>query len=641
MALVKLAPLPGVVKPGTLYGALGRWYHTFMARWHEGVMQAIKGWQPESLAGGATMFGSETMKDDGGVLSGTTWMSDLPDAHTPISMFVASAVDDAFYIGSESSFLGVTLRLVAPTHAAGHWVLAYEYWDGNSWEDLAPLDLSDELTVQGWSAITWVDPGDWAETTVGGVERFWIRIRVTTVVTPVTLGVNRLRIGAYVALGEVVRGTHSWSTAGGAVRLALGTPTSVYVLSAGVLEDVTPSGFTAGAEDASTTAGAFGAGAFGVGPFGLGDDSVETIVEAQTWQFDNYGEDLLAVAYSDGKLYTYDTSSPGDMTAVTNAPTGNEGVVVTEEGYVLLLGAGDNGRLIKWPDIDDITDWTPGASDTAGDIALPSRGQILAGERTQGETLVWTDADVWSIRYIGGEFIYKPSQVGTDGALSRRAMVVDDREAFWMGRRGFYVYDGYTRPLPSDVSDYVFGDLNVQQASKIWTETRAEFGEITWHYPSATSLECNRSVTYNRRGRFWLVNEIARTAGEDRGPWAYPMAYGADGLLYRHEVGDSYLVDGAEVTPYAEQGPVEIGSGDEVMEITGIIPDEESRGDLSLTLFTSYYPTATEVENGPYTPANPTSVRLNGRWARLKVTQVSPDWRLGTVRLDVQLDGER
>jgi hypothetical protein len=443
-------------------------------------------------------------------------------------------------------------------------------------------------------------------------------------------------------VNEPVRGMHAWRRNSGSPLLALGTPTKLYVFGTTTLADETPVGFTTGDADASQTSGAFGTGAFGAGPFGVGDEAEDTLTEANWWQFDNYHEDLLAWAYSDRKIYLYDTSA-GTCAALTNAPTNCAGVVVTPENFVVALGPSGVPRRIKGADVDDPTVWTDEVDNFAFELDIKSRGRIVAGRATSRETLIWTDVDVHALRYVGGEFVYGAQQVGTASLISGRAMGVFDDKAVWMGDGSFYLYDGEVKPIPSEVADYVFSDLNRTQASKIHAVVLSKFQTVVWFYPSATSTECDRYVALNWIGGWMEIGQLNRTAGVDSGIYSYPIMADSGGSVYRHEVaGAGYLdEDGDALTPYAESGPTELGNGDVVMDILGYIPDEKSLGDVDLTLFTSYYPTEAETENGPYSAANPTSLRLNGRQVRLKITQVRPGWRFGTARLDLQPGGLR
>jgi len=467
--------------------------------------------------------------------------------------------------------------------------------------------------------------------------------------------------GSQVDHGERVSGTHSWRDNDGNACLAFGGPAKIQVIRTGSLTDVTPtSGFTSGQADSTLTTGQYGAGLYGRGLYGRGDETVDnSLVLAQSYQMDNYGEDLVFVAKSDGKIYYVDIDGNGGEPAAAavispsagTVPTSNTGVVVTPENFLLALGAGGDGRKIQWPDQDDETDWAATASNQAGDLFLPGRGTILAGRRAQNETLIWTETDLFSIRFIGGNFVYTAVPVGAVGAISSRCMAVVGSVAYWMGPRGFYLYDGYTKAIPSPVADYVFRDMNRNQRTKIWAEVRSEFGEVTWHYPSGGSTECDRSVTFNYEEGFWYNNTVARTAGEDAGALGGPVAFDADGLLYRHEVGNSY----GGATPEATSGPIELGGGDRVMHIQSLIPDEQTLGDVDLYLLTAFYPSSgvkntpanadasdgQEVENGPYTPSNPTDVRLVARQIRLKVVQDVAGWRIGTIRADIEAGGRR
>jgi hypothetical protein len=364
--------------------------------------------------------------------------------------------------------------------------------------------------------------------------------------------------GGQVFGGERISGTHSWRENTGIPLLAWGGPTEIKVMRGGAIYDVTPAGFTGGSGDAAITSGNYGTGLYGANLYGVGDTAIETLQEAQSFQMDNYGEDLFFVAASDGKLWFVDQDgSAGDpATAVEitpstgSVPTSNVGVVITPERFVMLLGAGGDGRAIQWPDQDDYTDWLASATNQAGDIQLPGKGIIMAGRRAQAETLIWTSLEIFSLRYIGGNFIYQAVPVGDQGAISRRSMAIVGSVAYWMGPRGFYIYNGYTQAIDSPLADYVFTNLNVNQVSKIWAETRKEFGEITWHYPAGDDTECSRSVTYNYNDGFWYNNTVNRVAGEDTGAFDYPMAFDSAGRLWRHETGSfyGYEEDGWEST---------------------------------------------------------------------------------------------
>ena len=449
---------------------------------------------------------------------------------------------------------------------------------------------------------------------------------------------------ADVNVGNPVRGAHVWRRDLRTPQVALGTATKLYHFEEGVLTDITPVSFTTGGVDATQTSGAFGQGAYGAGAYGVGDASVDTLVEANSWQMDNYGEDLVAVALSDGQLLYWDRSvgvgTPA--AALSNAPTSNLGVVVTPEKFVVALGADGDPKNVAWADQDDPTIWTAANTNQAGDLDLAMEGQIMGGQRTRSETLIWTDTALYAMRFIGGVLVYTIPEVGKGGAASRMAWQVVDSKAFWMGPRGFYMYDGSVRRLHSDVGDFVFNDLNRTQASKIWCEKRSQFGEVTWYYPSATSTECDRYVTYNYALGIWYFGALERTGGVDQGILDYPISSDASGDIYQHESGVSYLDPAdAAIEIYAESGPVELGQGDNVMHLDDIYPDEATLGDLQFKIHTADGPMSAETVNGPYAATEVVNLRLEARQMRIEVEQVNPGWRFGTPRLDLKAGGMR
>ncbi len=121
------------------------------------------------------------------------------------------------------------------------------------------------------------------------------------------------------------------------------------------------------------------------------------------------------------------------------------------------------------------------------------------------------------------------------------------------------------------------------------------------------------------------------------------MLIDADGVMYDHEVGISYETSNAQQSVFAQSGPISIGAGDNIMQVTDLIPDEKTQGDVNITFKSRFYPNDTEYSHGPFTPTSPTSVRFSGRQIRMRVEGDAPyaDWRVGTMRVDAKPGGRR
>jgi hypothetical protein len=437
------------------------------------------------------------------------------------------------------------------------------------------------------------------------------------------------------------RGFITWRDNSASRWIAAGTHTHLYVMNEnGTLKDITPTGLTAGVASSTVLTG-YGTNVYGSFAYGVARPDTGQPVPATTWSVDTWGEYLVACSDADGKLYEWQLgfSTPTKAAAIANAPTGNKALLVTQERILFALGAGGNPRKVQWCDQENNTLWTPATDNLAGDYELATPGSLLAGKRVKGVNLLFTDVDVHTAQYVGAPFVYGFEKAASGcGLISSQAVAAIDTAAIWMSKAGFWMYDGYVKPLPSDVSDFIFKDINLTQASKVYCVHNSKFGEIWWFYPSGGSNENDSYVTFNYRENHWNIGSLARTAGTDAGVFAYPLMVSSDGYIYEHEVGFAY--DGANV--YAESGPVQLGNGDNVMSVRQVVPDESNLGDAVVSFTSRLYPTGAQSSFGPYSAANPTSVRFSGRQVNMKVTgDTLADWRVGVMRLDAVPMGKR
>ena len=443
-----------------------------------------------------------------------------------------------------------------------------------------------------------------------------------------------------VDLDGVTRTMAAWETNSGSRFVAFGTYNKLYAMTSGnVVSDITPAGFTAGRVDA-TSFTSYGGGNYGTSLYGLPSEDTGNLSPATTWSLENWGEYLLATTADDGKIYQWQLNGGTPAAILSNAPTNCSGMMVSEERFVFAFGAGGNPRKVAWSDRENNNLWTPAATNEAGDIEIQTNGIILKGLRTRGQSLILTDQDAHTATYSGPPFVYGFERVGTScGLIAANAAASIDEGVVWMGQRSFFIYaGGSVKDLPCEVSDYVFSDMNNDQRSKVHAVVNSRFNEIWWFYPSASSIECDSYVAFDYAENIWTTGTIDRTAGIDRGVFRQPFWIAADGILYEQEIGFNY----GSQTPFAETGPIAIGVGESVMAVRGMIPDENTLGDVTATFKTRFYPTDTERDYGPYNMANPTSLRFTGRQIRMRVTgNAESDWRVGIMRLDAVAGGRR
>jgi hypothetical protein len=441
-----------------------------------------------------------------------------------------------------------------------------------------------------------------------------------------------------VNLTGLARAIRVWSDNDGGAQCAVGTHSSLYAVDrAMVAYDITPAGYTVGLPD-SESIGGFGNDLYGTGLYGVPRGFSIEPRDVTVWSLDTFGEDLVCCTADDGIIYEWALNTGSSATPVANAPTARA-LVVTADRILMALGANGNPRALAWSNQEDDTDWTPTALTYAGDFILQTSGKLMCGRRVRGGTLLLTTTDVHFATFKGQPFVYGFEQKGGAGTgiISQGAIATMDGEAVpasavWMGQQGFFAFNGYVQPLPCDVAGLIFTDINRQQISKVSAFHNADFGEVTWYYPSASSSENDRYVTWNYRDDWWTIGKSGiRTCGTEKGPFRNPIDVSAAGLMYWREYGLDH--DGAE--PFAETGPFHANEGNKVIQVSKIIPDERTVGDVEMTVFTRFQPKGTEYTEGPFTLTEETDCRFQAREMRVRYSGVRlAPWRVGHFRLE-------
>lgn len=426
--------------------------------------------------------------------------------------------------------------------------------------------------------------------------------------------------------------------------------------------DITPAGFVEGNVDSKLGQG-YGAGPYGAGKYGKARATATVPLPAATWQFDMFGSTVVMVQSADRKIMQFDPGD-GSLTIVTDttippdpdkAPTAHS-VMTTNEDFLLVIGAGGVGRRIQWPDIGTTTDWVPTDINSAGDINLNTAGQGVSGARVGLANLVWTNIDVHLINYIGQPGIYAPTRIGTAcGLVGPRAWAVAPsgvsagETAYWMSQGGFFLYNGAVTPLACEVQDYIWKNINFDQAEKIYASTNLRFHEIIWFFPALPSVECDSYVIYNYKDNIWYYgvhSMLARTTYLDQGSLPKPLGVDPAGVIYEHETG--VTANGATRVGniFITSGPAEIGSGDQVIYSNLMLVDGDGLVDTAGNNVLTMTPEGRLTPQSPVMAAAPipfapnsegyTPVRFSGRQIALRfdATQDAA-WVIGKLRLDV------
>ena len=417
-----------------------------------------------------------------------------------------------------------------------------------------------------------------------------------------------------------------------------------------------------------------------------------------SWSLDNFGEKLIATV-KNGKSFEWNpiNSNPNALdtraTVISNAPTASVMSLVSDrDRHLIMLGTettiGDDSTqdklFIRFSDQENISDYTPTSINTAGTFRLDSGTKIVGAVKGKDYTLILTDNAAYVMQFVGPPFTFSIRQVGSNcGCIGQHAMKYVNGAIYWMGESGgFFVFDGTVKSLPCAVEDFVFttknGDnlgVNYQNGEIVYAGLNHLYEEICWYYPKSGSSFIDRYVCYNYQDNTWVTGSLARTTWVDANlysvPYAtefsstgtpsFPVVQGVTNLngattYYAHETG----VDQVDTSGNKTAIPAFIESGDFSLNPDGtnaeffmsmrrFVPDFKTiQGNAQVTILLRNFPADTEASSplGPFTVTGSTQkvdTRARARFASLKIANTSTDenWRFGTFRADVQLDGMR
>ena len=365
----------------------------------------------------------------------------------------------------------------------------------------------------------------------------------------------------------------------------------------------------------------------------------ETVLESRYWVFENFGEDLLALA-SNNNLFLWDKSdglTARAALASSNAPTASRHLILsTPDRHVILLGTEttigtsntQDDLFLRFSSQEDFTDWSPTSINTAGSFRIQDGSKIVTTVRSRGSILIWTDTSMHSLQFIGAPFVFGLTQLAANcGAVSAHCAVDVNGITFWMSQQAFYMFDGSVKKMPCTVQDYVFDDFSITQQQLVYAGINTDFNEVTWFYASEDSGFIDRCVTFNYLENVWYTNSLARSTWLDRGVYQLPYATEyeptslgttptilglTDGAssVYVHEEGNNDVANPLEC--FIQSGDFDIQDGEQMLSVGRFIPDfKDQTGSADVLLsFKDYNSITNETTlNGAIT-ASATSLTL-------------------------------
>ena len=629
MALEKFIFRPGINREGTDYSNDGGWFNANLVRFRKGLPEKIGGWAKATL---------------------NTFVGTARGLHAWVDLELTR------YLG-----VGTTFK--------------YYVKQGDNFNDITPLRTTTSAgdvtfaATNGSSTITVTDASHGAATndfvTFSGASSLGGNVTAAVLnqeyqILLVT-GTNTYTITAKDTSGATVTANASDSNNGGS------SVVGAYQINVGLDVYVEGSGW--------------GAGTWGAGTWGS-VSPISASSQLRLWSHDNFGEDLV-INPRGGGIFYWDESSGTSQRAVAltalsgsnKAPTVALQVLVSDiDRHVICFGAdplnNDNLRtsssdplLIAWSDQENVAQWEPLPTNTAGSLRLSAGSSIIGAIRARQETLIWTDTSLYSMTFVGQPFTFGVNLVNEGvGLIGPNAAVNTPKGVFWMDKKGFYTYNGAVQDIPCTVQNYVFSDLNEGQAFQVFGFLNKEFDEVGWYYCSGSSTSIDKYVVFNYGEGTWTIGEMSRSSWIDEGIFNNPMATytntSGTGYLYNHETGND--ADGSPMdNVFIESSDFALGSGEQFQSISRIVPDVKFTGDggsdqtINFVLKQRNFPgesLTTDVTSTCTATTTKIDTRLRARQAALRIesdddnslgARLGVGFRVGATRMDLKPNGRR
>ena len=416
--------------------------------------------------------------------------------------------------------------------------------------------------------------------------------------------------------------------------------------------------------------------------------------QLRLWSQDNFGPNLAYAPRGGPIFYWLDltgVSVRGSYLSTLSTAAGYNGAYVPKttnqiltsatEQFLVALGSNTylpgspntsfNPMIVRWSDQGNPYEWVPAPTNQSGEFTLANGSYIVTGLTTRQEILIWTNSCLYSMQYIGYPYIWS-FQVLMDNIsiMAPNAAVTVNNVTYWMGKDKFYQYTGVVSTLPCSLRQFIFEDINTEQAFQIFAGSNEGYNEVWWFYVSQNSAgtTVDRYVIYNYVDKVWTYGTMARTAWLQYGIQPNPVAADYNGRLLYHEVGndDVSTASPQPIEAYIQSSDFGIEAGEHLGFVWRMLPDVNFNGStvnnpsVTMTLFgrqnaggapfgsdvdtvtsEQNYSTITQYTIPQFTGQVYTRIRARQISFEIRSTDLGVAWQLGIPRIDVKADGKR
>ena len=147
------------------------------------------------------------------------------------------------------------------------------------------------------------------------------------------------------------------------------------------------------------------------------DDLVFNVIESDIYYWvNNTSLDTRAVAMED---MSGANEVPQEVTQILISQDNTSNILLALgcKPYPASGGGAKDPLLIRWSDVTDKVEWEPTDLTTAGSLSVQNGSKILVGAPTYRETLIFTDSTLNSLKFVGGNDVFRLDEISSGTSL--------------------------------------------------------------------------------------------------------------------------------------------------------------------------------------------------------------------------------
>lgn len=337
--------------------------------------------------------------------------------------------------------------------------------------------------------------------------------------------------------------------------------------------------------------------------------------------------------------------------------------------------------LVKWSSpadpgqVPSTWDETDPTNDAGENPLADTYGAIVDGRKLKDTFIIYKEDSVYSMRYVGGVFVFQFQQLFDDvGMIAANCVAEFDGSHFVVSWNDVYVHNGVQKKsvIEGHMREYLYSTLRIDANDRTFVVPDYSNTEMWICYVSTdntTDNYCDRALIWNWEENTWTIRDLPKvicgTVGivdpkasdawdDDPQSWDSDTTLWGDGnynpaktkLLFSspatdklYVIGSSSLFDTSAFTSRLEKVDMSFGDDHGMKFISSVTPHITGNGTLNAYVGTSNIQGGPVLWRGPFTfnigQDYKIDCRVNGRYAAVKFEFSSTgNWNLSGYTLE-------